>query len=134
METRGSTAGAPTVLIVEDEELLALSTREALRDVAINAITAASGAEALDVFASYPFHAAIIDIGLPDMPGTELARHFRRRHADLPIVLCSGFDCTGYVVEFRNDSRVRVIEKPFDEPHLLAQLLALGVPVGSSIA
>jgi two-component system capsular synthesis sensor histidine kinase RcsC len=122
-----TTANRSTVLIVEDEELVAMSARSALQEVGLDAIYVTAGIEALRIFSSRPFCAAIIDVGLPDMDGQELAYQLRARDSSLPIVVCTGFDATQYETEFRNDPRVRVIGKPFDEPQLFEQLELLGV-------
>lgn len=122
-----ATAIRSTVLIVEDEELVAMSARNALQDVGLDAIYVTAGIEALRVFSSGSFCAAIIDVGLPDMDGQALAYELRARDSSLPIVVCTGFDATQYEAEFRDDPRVRVIGKPFDEPQLFEQLEHLGI-------
>jgi DNA-binding response OmpR family regulator len=115
------------ILLVEDEELVALSVRIALSEVGVNAVCAASAEQARLLLSAMTFSGAIIDVGLPDVRGDQLAREFRLLKPTLPILLCTGFDAANYAVGFQDDPCVRVIEKPYDEPYLFAQLRLLGI-------
>jgi DNA-binding NtrC family response regulator len=64
--------GAVTVLVVDDEEMVSRMLRAYLVLQGLEVTTAAAGMEALEALAAGRFHAAIIDMRLPDMSGDEL--------------------------------------------------------------
>src|SRR6266536_1880897 len=60
------------ILIVEDEPELVRALRINLRARQYHVLTAGTGREALAVAASHPPDAIILDLGLPDIDGTEV--------------------------------------------------------------
>lgn len=71
--------------------------------------------------------AAIIDVGLPDVMGDELARRCRANRTTLPIILATGYDEHRYAGSLGADQPLRVLGKPFVIPRLLLRLEELGV-------
>ena len=77
------------ILIVEDEANLVRALRINLRARQYEVLTAGTGREALAVAANQPPDAIILDLGLPDIDGTEVIVELRRwYHA--PIIVLSG--------------------------------------------
>jgi DNA-binding NtrC family response regulator len=80
-----------SVLLAEDEFLIRAVLVDALGDVGLECIEAATGREALDVIDSdRPLGAIIVDIGLPDMSGEKVIEAAARHRPDVPIIRCSG--------------------------------------------
>jgi PAS domain S-box-containing protein len=81
------------VLVVDDEEALVAVTSEALRRIGYEPVPCSDGAAALAAFEAGPerIDAVIADEVMPGLTGTQLAASLRRRRADLPIVLVSGY-------------------------------------------
>ena len=67
----------PRVLIVEDQPQLLRALSINLRARQYEVLTAATGREALAVAAASPPDAMILDLGLPDVDGTEVIVAFR---------------------------------------------------------
>ncbi len=65
------------ILIVEDDVLLREAFRLLLEDVGYEVREAGTAAEALDAVASDPPSLVLLDLGLPDRPGLEVARELR---------------------------------------------------------
>lgn len=82
----------PTLLVVEDEEVIALSLRHSLREAGFEVQLFSDAAAVLASIDSITIAAAVIDVGLPGMRGDDLARHCRARLPALPIVLATGYD------------------------------------------
>ena len=62
-----------SVLLAEDEFLIRAVLVDALSDVGVDCIEAATGRDALDVLESdAPLGVVIVDIGLPDMSGEKV--------------------------------------------------------------
>ena len=81
------------IMVVEDEEALMALICEVLKRLGYEPAAFADGAAALAGFEATPerFDALITDEVMPGLAGTELAAGLRRRRADLPIVLVSGY-------------------------------------------
>ena len=85
-------AASATVLLVDDDALIAMSTAMMLEDLGHRVIEANSGADALrDSELSGERRPAFTDHAMPEMTGTELARHARDIRPDLPILLATGY-------------------------------------------
>lgn len=122
------------VLVVEDEPLIRLFVADILEDVGFTVAEAANAAEAVSHTAAGegdPFVAVVIDVGLPDKRGDELARELRRAWPDLPIVIASGHDKNVLAQNFAGDGKVRVLGKPYYGEMLLDALRAMGVTTPS---
>jgi PAS domain S-box-containing protein len=90
-------AAPATVLVVDDNHDAAESLVELLRASGCDVRVAFSGTEALSIAAAVPLTAVLLDIGLPDMSGYEVARRLRRLPAmqDTRIIATTGYGLTG---------------------------------------
>ncbi len=79
------------VLVVDDEEALVAVTSEVLKHFGYEPVGCSDGNAALAAFDSGRIDAVIADEVMPGLSGTQLAQALRRRRADLPIVLVSGY-------------------------------------------
>lgn len=126
-------ATQPVALLVEDEALVAMVAEDYLVELgfAVRAVT--SGAEALALGDDGRLNAqlAIIDVGLPDMRGDDLARQLRRARPQLNVVMASGYDPVALEHAFAHDSRVRVVGKPYTEDDLIRAVRSLGFEVAA---
>src|SRR5450755_4299818 len=110
------------IMVVEDEPLIRLFVVDILEDAGFAVVEAASAAEAIRQLGSgsLPFDAAIIDVGLPDKRGDDLAEELRAARKDLPIVIATGHDKAVIAQRFGHDGFVRVLGKPYYGDMLLA--------------
>lgn len=122
-----STRVQPTVIVVEDEEVIGMFIREALLEVGFSVRSFSEAATALQSLEDPAVEAAVIDVRLPGALGDELTRHCHRRRPTLPIILTTGYDEQNYRDAFMADLYVRVLGKPFDIPRLLLRLEELGI-------
>ncbi|HBE03442.1 MAG TPA: hypothetical protein DC049_13385 [Spirochaetia bacterium] len=82
-----------TILLVEDEVMLALTEQKILESFGYNVITASSGEKAVKIFfdADNDFDLVLMDINLGSgMDGTETARIILEK-TDIPVVFLSGY-------------------------------------------
>jgi DNA-binding response OmpR family regulator len=77
---------AATVLLVEDEYKLRELVRSYLERDGFVVISTGSGAEAMIFAERATIDLVVLDLGLPDIPGEEVARELRER-SDVPIVM-----------------------------------------------
>lgn len=79
------------VLLVEDEPLIAMTIVDILEEFGHSVMEAGSGREALTIFErENGVDLLITDLGLPDMPGEQLAQRMREMLPSLPILFATG--------------------------------------------
>jgi two-component system KDP operon response regulator KdpE len=118
-------AGRPSkVLIVEDQPELVRALGINLRARQYDVVTARTGQEALAVAASHPPDAIILDLGLPDIDGTEVIVELRRWYR-APIIVLSGRSSPGDKIGALDVGADDYVTKPFAMAELLARLRAV---------
>jgi CheY-like chemotaxis protein len=110
-------ANAMTILVVEDEEIIAGLVRKLLHRRGDNVLIARTAAEAWDRLERNQgkVQRALIDLTLPDIDGLTLATQIHARYPEIGIVLTTG-GTDPLVSEFG------ILLKPFDAQELWAKL------------
>ncbi|HEX7537077.1 MAG TPA: response regulator transcription factor [Dermatophilaceae bacterium] len=67
----------PTVLVVEDERDIREVLRRYLERAGLSVLTTGTGAEAIRLLTSAPPDLVVLDLGLPDVDGTDVLREIR---------------------------------------------------------
>ncbi len=103
------------ILLVDDEQ----NIREALCEYlgAINShqvTTAASGGEALELFASGKFDVAFLDLKMPGMSGMELLRRLKQQDPVLPVVIMTGYPSLDAAIDTMRHGAADFLIKPFN--------------------
>jgi CheY-like chemotaxis protein len=92
MPVRNSQRPTPARILLVDDNVNGLSARKCVLDeLGHKTTTAASGAEALEVFDLHKFDLVVTDYKMARMNGIELIAALREQAPDLPIILISGF-------------------------------------------
>lgn len=85
-------AATRTILVVDDDPLVAMSTVDLLENLGHSVREANSGAEALEIVRSGEhFDLVVTDYSMPRMNGGQLAIALREIRPDLPILLATGY-------------------------------------------
>lgn len=81
-----------TILLVEDDTAVMQATVATLEFLGYQVITAATGTEAIDLFAEHKTQIALVlsDMSLPDIDGAALFQHLKTEDPDLKMVVISG--------------------------------------------
>ncbi len=95
------------VMIVEDQADVADSLRALLAAIGHEVEVARDAAQAITVARDFEPEVALVDIGLPDMSGYDLAGRLRTHHARLRLIALSGHG--------RAEDRARALQAGFDE-------------------
>jgi two-component system, OmpR family, KDP operon response regulator KdpE len=111
------------ILIVEDQPELMRALRINLRARQYDVLGARTGREALALAASHPPDAIILDLGLPDIDGTEVIVELRR-WLKAPIIVLSGRTSPGDKIGALDVGADDYVTKPFAMGELLARLRA----------
>jgi PAS domain S-box-containing protein len=81
-----------TILVVDDDALIAMSTADMLSDLGHEVIEAYSGATALEALRDRPLiRLMITDYAMPGMNGVQLASAARELRPDLQVLLATGY-------------------------------------------
>jgi two-component system, OmpR family, KDP operon response regulator KdpE len=118
-----SRARLSAILVVEDQPELLRALRINLRARQYDVLTARTGREALAVASSQPPDAIILDLGLPDIDGTEVIVELRR-WCKAPIIVLSGRTSPGDKIGALDVGADDYVTKPFAMGELLARLRA----------
>src|SRR5207244_11107706 len=102
------------ILVVDDEPMMSYSLRQHLVDEGYSVDTAASGAEAIDLFDCGAHHLAICDLQLPDMDGITLLRHMKDAKPNTEVIVVTGYGSVQSAVEAIKAGAFYFVEKPFD--------------------
>jgi two-component system response regulator PhoP len=113
------------VLIVEDEEALREGLRAQLTQAGFTVDVAQDGEEGLYAGREYPLDVAIIDLGLPKLPGLELIRRLRTEQKSFPILVLTARDRWQDKVEGLQAGADDYVVKPFHFQEVLARVQAL---------
>jgi signal transduction histidine kinase/ActR/RegA family two-component response regulator len=88
---QSATARNCTILVVDDDALVAAGTAAMLEDLGHTALEANSGERALKVLSEKrSIDVVITDQSMPGMTGLHLAQQIRKRWPDMPILLATG--------------------------------------------
>lgn len=112
------------ILSVEDDERIRTAVRMGLEDEGWTVDEAASGEDALQVFAGRPADVVLIDLMLPGMDGFDVCRSIRRL-SDVPILIVTARADTHDVVAGLEAGADDYVTKPFQPKELSARIRAL---------
>ena len=113
------------MLIVEDEEALREGLRAQLTQAGFTVDVAQDGEEGLFAGREYALDVAIVDLGLPKLPGLELIRRLRAEHKSYPILVLTARDRWQDKVEGLQAGADDYVVKPFHFQEVLARVQAL---------
>lgn len=113
------------LLLLEDDDLLAESLAESLKDNGYLVDVAASVKAASSLMATECYELAIIDVGLPDGSGLTLVSQWRQQNRDTPILILTARDTWEDKVIGLEKGADDYLTKPFHEAELMARLKAL---------
>lgn len=113
------------VLVVDDEPQLVRALTMNLTKRGYRVTSARTGAGALDQVATSPPDLMLLDLGLPDVDGTDVLRELRRRRSQIPVLVLSARVDSAEKVEALDAGASDYLTKPFDVVELLARLRAV---------
>ncbi len=117
-------------LLVEDEMLVAMVAVDALDELGFHVLEAASAAQALQLADDNKgqINVALIDLGLPDLPGEKLVSELRSLYPRLPIIVASGRGADSVDAGLQSLSNLIMLPKPYDFDDLRAAIERLERP------
>jgi DNA-binding NtrC family response regulator len=115
----------PSVLVVDDDRIVAASIADLLARDGYRVATAASGEEALTAVeaaqsgtAPRPYAVVIVDMSLPGMSGLELIKALRREHQDIAALGITGYPTVEAAVSAIRTGAMDYLSKPVVDDEL----------------
>ena len=114
-------------LLVEDEALVAMVAADALDEMGYQVIEAASATLALQLaeINKDRINVALIDLGLPDLPGEQLVGELRSLYPRLPIIVASGKGAGAIDPSVQSLHDIVILPKPYNFDDLQSALARL---------
>ncbi len=112
----------PSILLVDDDEVLRERLAQAMRDRGYEVRTAGSGEEALREAARDSPEMAVLDLKMPGMNGIELLRGLRQHDPATRVLMLTGYGSIATAVEAVKEGAIGYLPKPADADEILAEL------------
>ncbi|MBK1692406.1 response regulator transcription factor [Ectothiorhodospira mobilis] len=113
------------VVVIEDEAALLAQLRQRLEDEGWMVDTSGDGRDGLFQLMEYPADVAVVDLGLPGLPGLEVIRRVRAAGRDLPVLILTARGQWQEKVQGLEAGADDYLVKPFHMEELVARLKAL---------
>ncbi|MGW2374620.1 response regulator transcription factor [Kitasatospora sp. NPDC001683] len=122
-----------TVLVVEDDPFVRSALIRHLTDTGHAVRSVGTALEALREVAQVGCDVVILDLGLPDLDGSEALKMIRGL-TDVPVIVSTARDDEAEIVRLLNDGADDYLVKPFSGEHLSARMAAVLRRLGSGAA
>ena len=112
----------PRILIIDDDPSLRKTLSDILRLKGFDIFAVTNGAEGLDCLTEHTINVALIDLGLPDMPGIKV---LNRVKADFPLteaIILTGNATLDSAIAATNQGAFSYLLKPYDIEQLLIKI------------
>lgn len=113
------------ILIIEDDFMIAESTRTLLEFQQFQVEWVNNGIDGLKKLAESSFDAVLLDLGLPMMDGMQVLKQIRLYYAKLPVLIISARDQLQNKIDGLNQGADDYLIKPYEFEELLARINAL---------
>jgi two-component system, OmpR family, response regulator PhoP len=113
------------ILVVEDEAAIRDALKTQLAEAGFTVDVAADGEEGLFTAQEIQLDVAIVDLGLPKLPGLELIKRLRAEGKSFPILILTARDRWEEKVEGLQAGADDYVAKPFHFEEVLARVQAL---------
>lgn len=115
-------ARKPTVLVVDDQQVDAESTADALEAAGLRASVVFDGPSALTALKGGGFDVCVMDLVMPGMTGSELAKQIKDGGVDVSIIAVSGFSVAELMQKVAAAGAVTVMKKPVPPRELVKSI------------
>lgn len=103
-----------SILVVDDEEGIRVSTARYLDSLGYHSIMAADGAEALDKVAQENVGLMLLDVMMPGLSGTEVLAKVAVGYPDIAVLMMTAVVDTSIAVDAMKQGAYDYITKPFN--------------------
>ena len=123
-ELAGSSTKVERILVVEDEESLAVGIRDALQHAGYQVEMSHDGASALELIRSGGYELVVLDLMLPGVNGIDILSTLRSEKLDTRVLILTACAEEGDVVKGLEGGADDYMTKPFSPAELVARVTA----------
>jgi DNA-binding response OmpR family regulator len=113
------------ILVIEDEPRMLALLHKGLSEHGHDVTIASAGAEGLKLTLDHEFDVVLLDVGLPDLSGYDVAQVLRERSYPASILMLTAYNKEDEIVRGLNLGADDYLTKPFSFPELLLRLRAI---------
>ncbi|HQT33722.1 MAG: EAL domain-containing response regulator [Thiobacillus sp.] len=110
------------LLVVDDEVLILEGLTRLLATRDYDVVTANGGCEALIAIGKQQFDAILLDLGMPDLNGSEVLRFVSERGVDTPVIVVSGDSTIDAAIRALRGGAADFVRKPYEPEELLRRI------------
>ena len=114
-----------SILVVDDQPAIVLSTKKRLVDQGFDVDTASSGEEALARIELKNYDIVILDINMPQMNGIQVLEFVTAKHPFSDVIMMTAFDDVSLAAECMEKGAKEYLLKPIDYTELLSRIKSL---------
>ncbi len=122
MNTELSKETLPSILLVDDDEVLRERLAQAIRARGFEVRTAGSAEEALREVTRESPEMAVLDLKMPGMSGLDLLKELRTQDPSTRVLMLTGYGSIATAVQAVREGAVGYLPKPADADEILAAL------------
>jgi diguanylate cyclase (GGDEF)-like protein/PAS domain S-box-containing protein len=112
----------PRILVVDDEPLILEGLTRLLAGRDYDVATASGGCDALIAIGKQQFDAILLDLGMPDLNGSEVLRFVSDRSPDTPVIVVSGESAIDAAIRALRGGAADFVRKPYEPEELLRRI------------
>ena len=124
----------PTVLVVEDDRDIRDVLRRYLERARFSVLTTGSGAEALRLLAVGQVDLVLLDLGLPDVDGTDVLLSARQGGEPVPVIVLSARSSVADRIQGLSLGADDYVTKPFSPAEVVLRVQAVLARAGAAAA
>jgi PAS domain S-box-containing protein len=109
----------PCILLIDDDANLRKTLADILRLKGYDVIGAKDGAEGLSLLKEHAVNLALIDLGLPDIPGMEVLERIKSDYPGTEAIILTGNASLDSAIETTNRGAFSYLVKPYEMEQLL---------------
>jgi DNA-binding response OmpR family regulator len=110
------------LLVIEDDPRMLELLRKGLWEHGHLVLAASNGMEGVELGEQHDFDVILLDIGLPDLDGYQVASRLRTNHRGTPIIMLTAMDMEDDIIRGLDLGADGYMTKPFSFPELLARI------------
>ena len=122
MSTELNKETLPSILLVDDDEVLRERLAQAIRARGYEVRTAGSAEDALREVARESPEMAVLDLKMPGMSGLDLLKELRQQDPSTRVLMLTGYGSIATAVQAVREGAVGYLPKPADADEILAAL------------
>lgn len=111
---RGRRAMKPSLLIVDDDEVMVETLRDVFKKKGYELFCAPSGGEALDLLRKELVDLVLLDMRLPDVDGLEVLRKIKEFDTEILVIMMTAYSDVESAVTAMKAGAYHYINKPFE--------------------